>query len=473
MVLLVGGWPAAAGAETVRGFEPAAELMAPEITSDPAPGDGGGAYVPGLDLTVAAVSSGDAVDTQSDGVRGWFAGRGQGLAKGVLAGLVGAAILVGAALLVTPSAPVLLIAAPAVLSGAIYGLSAGSQGFHWGNAVLASVVAGVSAGIGSWLAGAASPLLTKIGALAATVAGGGIAGPAPYLSHSPGWTWQGALRAAALGAGVSSAFAGLGAVMSKVASVLSPLATRFWTWFGRTRPAEETGARAMVAAALAAPSGPDGIRPIVHPTQSPMDTAAAYVDELTQQITRVFPPPTPDVGQGQNANDTDQTDTSADTGGFVRGWTPSKWEHTDEVLPYFDGKFTWKEGLEGGAGLASVSGDYESGAARTPVGRFGGLFGYDVSALTAHAKAGWGLSYLADLIKGEEPSAGLIGVSAGASLAKADVNFGFRWGRVGVSFQLGVNVGVGADLGLDLEHKKFKLGGAALISGGLEISLLD
>lgn len=99
--------------------------------------------------------------------------RGMGLVKGIGAGLIGAAVVVGvAALVVGVGAPLRFSAGAAFLSGAICGALVGSKNFNWTDATVGSVIRGVSAGVGSLTANWRS-LLTRAAVAVADIVGGG------------------------------------------------------------------------------------------------------------------------------------------------------------------------------------------------------------------------------------------------------------------------------------------------------------
>lgn len=237
-------WAGNALARVDDEFAPQALLVGPEGPgAGQDPGDGSGGWQPGGGPGHSSVAPGQ---VESGGIRGWLADRGWGLLKGIGAGLIGAAAVGLGAVLLGASAPVLLAAAgAAVLGGAVYGVVVGGKNFNWTEAILGSVIGGVSAGVGSWLAAAKGALAAKIGIAVTDLVAGGLTTLSSYLVHSPDRSWGGALGAFALGSVTSGIFMGAGALFS-----------RFWTWGkGVIRTVQEPQG-AMVQAALVADAPP-------------------------------------------------------------------------------------------------------------------------------------------------------------------------------------------------------------------------
>lgn len=150
----------------------------------------------------------------------WAADHGLGLMKGIGAGLIGAAVVGAGAVLLSLGTPVVLtVAGAALLGGAIYGLMVGSVRFNWAEAIVGSIIGGVSAGVGSWLSATASAITAKIGIAVTNVTAGGLTSLASYLINAPERTWGGALGAFAFGSVASGVFMGIGAA-----------ASRLWNW---------------------------------------------------------------------------------------------------------------------------------------------------------------------------------------------------------------------------------------------------
>lgn len=250
LAVAVMGFASGAAAEVPPEFEAEEELISPEgaSSSDPA-GSGGSA------LVGAEVGGGEGLgagDAQSGEFWSWVADRGLGAVKGIGAGLIAAGGIALGALVIGASAPVLLLGA-AVIGGAAYGLMAGSQHFNWTEAIVGSLIGGLSAGVGGWLATTGSALIARVGAAVANLVAGGLTGVISYLTHSQEITWGGVLGAFGLGAAATGLFMGAGA-----------LAGRFWAW-GKgvlgLRPRTVAGGAtksAMVQASLADDVDPPG-----------------------------------------------------------------------------------------------------------------------------------------------------------------------------------------------------------------------
>lgn len=208
LIWLVAAWVMPTAAQVPPGYEPEVRLLNPEGFGD------GSSNSSGKSAAVDGSSGGQSAKT--GGFGSWLADHGLGLVKGIGAGLIGAAVVVGvAALVVGAGAPLLLMAGAAVLGGALYGAFAGSKNFSWTEAIVGSVIGGVSAGVGSWLAGTGSALASRVGVAAVDMVGGGLASTASYLIHTPNPTLGGAAAAFGIGAGTAAAFMGAGAVVSK------------------------------------------------------------------------------------------------------------------------------------------------------------------------------------------------------------------------------------------------------------------
>lgn len=266
LALLVSCWPIAGHAEIAPGFEPTVELLPPEGASGSGPNEQGGVNRPepgfdpigpggwgpapgsvepgtaGTGLFGGASFEGD-LDPEHGGFRNWLIDRLVGVGKGLVAGVIGAAVVVLVAGLFVTSVPgLLVIGGSALLGGALYGLFVGGRNFNWVEAVVGAVLSGASAGVGWWLNAAARPLATKIGVVVADVVASGISSLTSYLVHSPERSWRGALWAFSLGGLTAGVFTGAGAVVGRVWK---------WGWGGlRFLPDQEPNAKAMVAAAL-------------------------------------------------------------------------------------------------------------------------------------------------------------------------------------------------------------------------------
>ncbi len=262
------GWGMAAAAPVEEGFEPETRLISPDGTATGGPGAsvpapvGGGVGIGGPGGGTGSGQSGSeagrglfggqephgsggAGENGQGGLAAWVKDRAAGLWKGIGAGLLGAAVAAGLTALFTLSVPVLLVVGGAALvSGALYGLVVGGRRFNWVEAVVGSVIGGISAGVGGWLAGLGGRLAARVGIAATNIAAGGASGLVSYLVHSPERSVRGAVGAFALGSLASGLFMGLGA-----------LTIRFWTWrLGTHAPAGDWArSRSMVAAALAEP----------------------------------------------------------------------------------------------------------------------------------------------------------------------------------------------------------------------------
>ncbi len=223
-------------AQVPPGFEPQVQLLNSEGFTDNSANDSG----------ESGLISGEAGagEVKAGGFKSWLADRGMGLVKGIGAGLIGAAVVVGvAALVVGAGAPLLLMAGAAVVGGALYGLFTGSANFNWTEAIVGSVIGGVSAGVGSWIAGMGGSILTRAGVAAVDMIGGGLANTVSYLIHSPNPTGGGAATAFGVGAGTAAVFMGAGATISKG-----------WKWakgaLGFGRPGNGNPGSGVVKAAL-------------------------------------------------------------------------------------------------------------------------------------------------------------------------------------------------------------------------------
>jgi len=129
-------------------------------------------------------------------------------------------------------------------------------------------------------------LLAKIGVFALDAIGGGIVNMASYIMRAPDWTWRGVMDAFAWGAEYAGFFVGLGAALVKVASVLAPLASKFWKWFRYTPSGEPINARTMVAAALDGPPRPSA-PPMTARLDSNPPPATTTAVPLSQEATSV------------------------------------------------------------------------------------------------------------------------------------------------------------------------------------------
>lgn len=121
-------------------------------------------------------------------------------------------------------------------------------------------------------------------------------------------------------------------------------------------------------------------------------------------------------------------------------------------------------------GLAVAGGDGATPGYMTTIGQVSGVGGFEVSALTATASLAWGASHS---ISETGPGTSLYGLKAGASLAKAEEYGGVRIGPVVIALSAGVDVGVGVEASWDARQKKLSIGGSALLSLGIDISIAD
>lgn len=176
------------------------------------------------------------------------ADHGLGLLKGIGAGVLGGAVVGVDALIIGASTPILAAGAgAALLGGALYGLVVGNQNFSWTEAIVGSIIGGISSGVGSWLTTAGSALAAKIGVAATNLAAGGLTSLSSYLIHEPSPTLKGALGVFTIGSAVSGGFMAVGAAASRV-----------WNWGSKAVAGlsgkAQSGTNPMVAAASEVPS---------------------------------------------------------------------------------------------------------------------------------------------------------------------------------------------------------------------------
>lgn len=249
----------AALAEVPPGFEPEVRFVNPEEFGDTSANSSGKSAV--MDGSSGAQSA------NAGSFWGWLGDHGMGLVKGIGAGLIGAAVVVGVAVLVVGAgAPLLLMAGAAVLGGAVYGALVGSKNFNWTEAIVGSVIGGVSAGVGSWIAGTGSSLVTRAAVAAVDMVGGGLASVASYLIHEQNPTLGGTAAAFGIGAGTAGLFIGVGALVSKG-----------WAWtkgaLGFGGVGKNASRITAVEAALADPTTAPEITPIKAVARETADTS--------------------------------------------------------------------------------------------------------------------------------------------------------------------------------------------------------